>query len=245
MLNALILAREDARSATLHADTRTAFDHLWALQRTSGDAAGAWPWLRLGLEPWEGRDSRVLRSRARRAGRRHGARRLRGRGGRCRPRFRTCAGFSRASTRQQPLSTGSCVVGVDEAARLMDDAQQASLAEELLRAQQWDGGWSLSVLHRAGGTSSVRRMWTKSDGYATGLVAFVLLTLNTPADDPRLRRALDWLVGAQDEAGGFWPAESLNTRRPAGSDAARFMTDAASAYAALALDEASSRQIRR
>jgi hypothetical protein len=107
------------------------------------------------------------------------------------------------------------------------------------------GGWSLAVLHRAGGTSSLRRVWTKSDGYATGLVAFVLLTLDTPPDDRRLRRALEWLVRAQDKIGGFWPAESLNGRRPRDSEAARFMTDAASAYAALALDEASSRQVLR
>ena len=53
ILNALILANRDARAGSLSDTTRRAFDNLWALQVTSGEAAGAWPWLVFGLEPWE------------------------------------------------------------------------------------------------------------------------------------------------------------------------------------------------
>src|SRR5262245_56541995 len=55
VLNALILADQDARSGRLSADTRTAFEHMWELQETTGDRAGAWPWLQFGLSPWEDR----------------------------------------------------------------------------------------------------------------------------------------------------------------------------------------------
>ena len=53
ILNALILAQHDARRGTLSDRTLHAFDNLWALQQTSGAAAGAWPWLHFNLAPWE------------------------------------------------------------------------------------------------------------------------------------------------------------------------------------------------
>ena len=53
VINALILARDDARSGRLGADTRVALDNMWALQHVSGDDKGAWSWLDFGSAPWE------------------------------------------------------------------------------------------------------------------------------------------------------------------------------------------------
>jgi len=57
VLNALVLASHDAQKGKLSDDTRTAFENMWSLQRTTGDKTGAWEWLSFGLEPWEASDS--------------------------------------------------------------------------------------------------------------------------------------------------------------------------------------------
>src|SRR5256886_3172702 len=57
VLNALILASNDAQSGQLSNDTRTALNNMWAEQQTTGNKKGAWLWLRFANEPWEADDS--------------------------------------------------------------------------------------------------------------------------------------------------------------------------------------------
>jgi hypothetical protein len=83
---------------------------------------------------------------------------------------------------------------------------------------------------------------SKSDGYATGLIAFALEesgVLRSKSNDPLskagLNKALAWLRQNQNKKEGFWQAYSPNIERDLTSDAGRFMSDAATAYAVLAL----------
>ncbi len=57
VLNALILASVDARTGILSADTRAAFENMWALQETTGREKGAWQWIDFGFAPFEAKDS--------------------------------------------------------------------------------------------------------------------------------------------------------------------------------------------
>ena len=120
-------------------------------------------------------------------------------------------------------------------ALLPSEAQQA-IVEALLRAQQEDGGWSTASLgswKRNDGTP----LDTRTDGYATGLVTFVLESAADGRAQAPIKRGLSWLVAHQDPA-GQWAAVSLNKQRDPASDAGKFMSDAATAYAVLALTKA-------
>ena len=77
-----------------------------------------------------------------------------------------------------------------------------------------------------------------SHAYATAFTAVALQRGGVRASDPKLANALAWLQSHQDAATGAWSAMSMNKRYPDGSMESRFMQDAATAFASLALIEA-------
>lgn len=248
VLSALMLAWDDARSGRLSPDTVTAFDHMWAEQRTSGDSAGAWAWLDFDLSPWES---------AAVDGQYYGAALAALAVGvapenyQSRPqiqeRLRLMRDYLAREYRAQSLHHRLTLLwAAAKLPGLLDADEERSLIAEALRAQNPDGGWSLSTLMSTSAKRGAPAARGDSDGYATGLVTMVLQQRAMSAA-PEVRRGLIWLARNQLGHGGswirgqegFWVAHSLNKWRNPWSDVGRFMSDAATAYAVLALTEPS------
>jgi squalene-hopene/tetraprenyl-beta-curcumene cyclase len=125
---------------------------------------------------------------------------------------------------------------------VMKPEQQKALIQEVLSKQQEDGGWSttsitISTWKRRDGTP----LETKSDGYGTGLVSYILQRAGVSGSRTEMQKALGWLARNQDKSAGLWSATSMNKQRDPESDAGRFMSDAATAYSVLALTNGASR----
>jgi squalene-hopene/tetraprenyl-beta-curcumene cyclase len=234
ILNALILAGYDARAGMLSPEARRAFSSMWAQQLKTGDARGAWSWLEFHNSPWEG-DSQF-----------YGA---------------TLAAIAVGTAPEKYLSSPEIQAGVTllreylvrernrqillnrlmllwastKLPGVLTHAQQKTLIDETLVKQRADGGFSLTSLvgdwKRRDGTA----LETRSDGYATGVITFVLQQAGFRSGQPQLKRGLAWLELNQDRKDGRWLAYSLNKQRDLASDVGRFMSDAATAYAVLAL----------
>jgi hypothetical protein len=121
---------------------------------------------------------------------------------------------------------------------LLTEAQQKIIIDQTLAKQQDDGGFALSSLVGGWKRKDNSPLDAKSDGYATGLVAFALEQAGMVESQAGLKRAVAWLGRNQNQSDGRWPASSLNKERELSSDAGRFMSDAATAYAVLALENA-------
>jgi squalene-hopene/tetraprenyl-beta-curcumene cyclase len=219
ILNALVLTRYDRPEA------RQALDYMWAEQLQDGAAKGAFPWLQFHNAPWEG-DSQY-----------YGATLAAIAGGSDRSvRAKLLHDYLLGERdRQAPVNRVMLLWASTKMPGLLTRAQQTDIIAEALLWQQPDGGFSLSSMAGGWKRHDNTPLETRSDGYATGLVAYALQQAGIRRDQPALRRALDWLAQNQEKSDGRWLAYSLNKQRDLTSDVGRFMSDAATAYAVLAL----------
>jgi hypothetical protein len=236
VLNAVILADADSRAGGLGEDTRAAFDHMWALQQTAGPRSGAWPWLQFGLDPWEGHGAEYFGAALAAlaigtAPERYAALPA------IQPRVALLRAYLEREYANQPLSNRAALLWAStRLPGLLDEPRRARLIGDLYGMQRSDGGWSLESLQHPVSIWHFGRALSRSDGYATGLVTLALERA-AGSDDEHVARGVAWLNRNQDAA-GFWPGYSLNATRDPDSDIGRFMSDAATAYAVLALADA-------
>jgi squalene-hopene/tetraprenyl-beta-curcumene cyclase len=237
ILNAVILSRRDARAGSLSDEGRRAFDNMWPLQMKIGEQSGAWTWLQFHNEPWEG-DSSPFHGAALAAIAVHGAPGGYAAAAENLERVKALDDYLRKNSDAQPLINRAMLLWVSALAPdLLTRDQKQAVADALIAAQQTDGGWSTASLgswKRNDGTP----LDTRTDGYATGLVTFVLESADYARAKAPVTRGLAWLVAHQDQTTGAWSAVSLNKQRDPASDTGRFMSDAATAYAVLALTKA-------
>jgi squalene-hopene/tetraprenyl-beta-curcumene cyclase len=233
VLNAVILASYDAHRERLSDVAVLAFDRAWALQSRTGPDAGAWVWQNFGYTPWESKESQYhwAALMARSVGAAPGHYRE---DPNFVPNLELLRGYLRSHYDAQPVLNKVAALWASALMPgLLSKAQETALAVELKKLQHADGGWSLTDL----GTWERRDqtpLETRSDGYATGLI--VLALAQNGIGLPESTRGVSWLKANQDKTTGSWPAWSLNKNRDPQSDAGLFMTDAATAYAVLALE---------
>ena len=242
VLNALILSSRDAQIGQLSNDARTAFENMWAEQQSAGKQKGAWLWLRFKNEPWEADDSDYF-----------GATLAAVAVGMAPGNYRSTPEvqnglrllreyLNRECAAQTTMNRVVLLWAAAKLPTLLEPDRQKAILGELLDKQQADGGWSLATLSggwkRADGTAQE----TKSDGYATGLITFVLQQAGISPENIELKRGLAWLV-ANQQTEGSWAAYSLNKNKEhhISPETALFMNDAATSYAVLSLTAADHR----
>lgn len=235
VINSFLLAASDAFTPHLakRSSTKAALNNLWGAQRKDGPAKGSWAWLDFELHPWEFADAELYgaslaaiavgitpRNEQERAANAEQEAALR-------DYLRTGIDPSKSSllNRTMILWASFRLPG------LLEKAEQEQIGGELIRAQRPDGSWSLSDLGE----------WptehAESDAYATGLCAYVLNHFWETQYTGAARRGAKWLSQNQDPATGAWPAKSLDQNRDPNTMAGKFMQDAATAFAVLALTD--------
>jgi hypothetical protein len=234
VLNALVLSSNAAQQKRLDATTRTAFDAAWALQLKTGECAGAWDWQVFHLSPWEGVESQYqgaalmalavawtpgsyIKDPA------------------IQPNLHALRAYLKREYGSQPLLNRIVLLWASgESPGLMSKAEKRQVITSTEERQQTDGGWSLASLGNWSRLDHTPQE-TRSDGYATGLIVLALQHAQSGRDRDAYRKGRDWLESHQNRDDGSWSAYSLNKKRDPKTDVGRFMTDAATGYAVLAL----------
>jgi squalene-hopene/tetraprenyl-beta-curcumene cyclase len=244
VLNAVILSANDAADGHLSVVTRAAFNEAWELQEKTGEKAGAWNWQDFHLAPWESPESGyqgaalmviALGDTPDRYASEPGVR----------EHLDLLQSYLRRHYPAQPLMSQLYVLWASaRMPGLLSEADRTELIKQIGDLQLHDGGWALPSLDQQPG---LRRYFldhwkqvsntAESDGCATGLVVLALEEAGVKPSDPVLNQGLHWLEQHQAKDGSWW-ASSLNGSRDSDSDIGRFMTDAATGYAALALENA-------
>jgi squalene-hopene/tetraprenyl-beta-curcumene cyclase len=230
IFTALILAMQDPDGAA----TQKAFDRLWSMQIRDGKAKGSWDFFETDLDPWETNGASPYFGAALAAfaaGAMPADYRAKSE---IREHIADLTGYLQREGSSQSLHNRIFALWASTALPdAMPHSARKALIDELWSKQEPDGGWSNESL----GPWKKRETAPPSAGsnsYSTALVAYVLEKTGVPASKPALGRALTWLRSHQDPQ-GFWAADSMNKYYPADSMQIRFMRDAATGFAALAL----------
>jgi squalene-hopene/tetraprenyl-beta-curcumene cyclase len=246
VLNAVILVSDDVQHGHLRPITRTALREAWELQEKTGEDAGGWQWQEFDLAPWESAESPY-----------QGAALLLlavenapdGYAGEpeIHDHLERLQEYLRRQYTSQPLVNQLYILWLSaKVPGLLTAAQKNSLLETIRTYEHADGGWALASLdpqkrQRTNRWDRLKQRFTElarpvpSDGYATGLVVLALEESGTSRQDQWVTRGLSWLERHQGDDGS-WQASSINTPRDLHSDIGRFMSDAATAYAVMALE---------
>ncbi len=236
VLNAMVLANYGSGSQKLSPLTLQALKIMWSQQLKSGQNAGAWPWFNYGNEPWEAQDSQYWGAAlaAVTVGTLPQAYRY---DPDIQDNLRLLKEYLLHDLQEQSLQNRLTLLWASTKWQgLLNADRKAEIVHAAMVKQHSDGGWSASDLipptwKRGDGTPQE----TKSDGYGTGFVTFVIEQSGIPHTQGAIKAGRLWLMRNQNQSEGFWTAYSLNRKLDPTSGDGKFMCDAATGYAILAL----------
>jgi squalene-hopene/tetraprenyl-beta-curcumene cyclase len=237
VLNSLILALDDQHAGRPGPSefTKQALVNLWQVQALDGDHKGSWEWLNFDLEPWESKSGRYF-------GAALAAVAVGSAPGYLTPgqppdangRVQLLRNYLRDHLAGQNLNNRIWMLWASTKLEgLLTKEEQRPLVQAILDKQHADGGWSLASLGpftRKDGSEQA----TDSDGYASGLILHVLQCAGVASHEAQVAKGLAWLRSHQ-AATGEWRTSSVNKKRNSATHVGKFMSDAATAYAILAL----------
>jgi hypothetical protein len=234
VLNALVLTVRDRRAGTsLTPETKAALGHMWEQQKEDGH----WSWIHFGLGPWEtdGSDywGAALAAVAGMTAESDVAAPVEGK---ARLRSFLRAGLDRDLSLHNRLSL---LWAASTWPELLSEPERARLVQDVVKTERPDGGFRLKDLgpwpSKDGSAPS-----EESDGYATAFTVFVLERTDEPAAAYAIEQGLAWLSRKQ-KPDGRWESLSPNKDRSQEEDFRRLLaSDAATAFAVLALTSAPS-----
>ena len=207
--------------------TGDAFDRMWALQIHEGAAKGAWNWFSLDRDPWEMPESRFYGAALAAMTvptNDHG-----------RPEARELVAYLNREQAKQPLHNRLMLLWASTAfPEALPAAARGAIVEEVWKKQQADGSWTADAL----GPFQTHAKAPHAEGgnaYATAFTTYVVQQSAGDPANPKLARALAWLRTHQDPERGCWQSVSMNEQYEPGSMQSKFMADAATSFAVLAL----------
>jgi len=220
---ASVLAQNDAATTgKLHPATRQALDRIWEFQRQDG----GWTWLNDDAPPSEIEEHYGVTMAAIGVGMapenysqtpmaKKGIEKIR-------EYLRNSPPANMHNRAMKLLAS----LGVDG---ILTEAERKKVIADLLGLQKGDGGWNLATLgvswKRTDGTP---QDYETSDGYGTGFAIHTLRSAGVGADDPRIRKGVQWLKTHQ-RVSGRWFTRSMS------KDSRHYVTHSGTAYAILAL----------
>jgi squalene-hopene/tetraprenyl-beta-curcumene cyclase len=228
--NGASLGVESVMAATF-LRTPAAYDRMWGLQSREGDTAGGFKWFNLDLDPWEEPEAQLFGA-SLAAIAVNGAPAEYRQQPEVRERMTALMEFLNRPREGQPLHNRLAVAWASN-----DEKLRAKVTTEVFGKQSADGGWSMESLGPWHTHANAPPPKDGSNTYATAFTSVVLMKTGTRSSDTRLERALAWLRTHQSEHGYFY-AESMNKQYKPDSMEIKFMRDAATGWASLALVEA-------
>ena len=231
--------------AALFLRTPAALDRMWAMQIREGNTAGAWKWFNTDLDPWEEPESDLFGASlaAIAAGSAPAEYRKQPE---VREREAALAAYLRTGrSDQRPFQNWLAVAWASSALpEAMDEKTRQRVIREAFDKQRADGGWGMEAMGPFKTHPNAPAATPESSAYATAFSTLALMKSGMGASEPRIARALEWLRTHQNREGGYWTGTSLNKQYKPDSMEIKFMNDAATGFASLALLEAGDEGVR-